>query len=98
MSYQVELIEGKQRELLYTDESKPISVCAYCRVSTDKRDQRNSLNAQKRFFESEFSKHKNWTGRNIFYDNGISGTSLKKRDGFNKMAVSYTHLTLPTKA
>ena len=88
MSYQVELIEGKQRELLFSDESKLISVCAYCRVSTDKRDQRNSLKAQTRFFESEFSKHSNWTGRDIFYDNGISGTSLKKRDGFNRMVAA----------
>ena len=60
-------------------------VCAYCRVSTDKDDQRNSFEAQKRFFDREFEHHSNWTVRTIFADKGISGTSLKKRDEFNCM-------------
>ena len=85
MSYTVSLIEGQKRKLLVDDDSQIISVCAYCRVSTDKRDQRNSLAAQTRFFEKEFSRHPNWIGKHIFYDEGISGTSLKKRKDFNKM-------------
>ena len=85
MSYKVDFIEGQKRKLLVEDDTQLISVCAYCRVSTDKRDQRNSLAAQKKFFEKEFSKHQNWVGRKVFHDDGISGTSLKKRDGFNQM-------------
>ncbi len=85
MSYTVNFIEGQKRKLLVDDDSQIISVCAYCRVSTDKRDQRNSLAAQTRFFEKEFAKHPNWIGKHIFNDEGISGTSLKKRDDFNKM-------------
>lgn len=85
MSYTVSFIEGQKRKLLVDDDSQIISVCAYCRVSTDKKDQRNSLAAQTRFFEKEFARHPNWIGKHIFYDEGISGTSLKKRKDFNKM-------------
>lgn len=72
-------------KILKTETSEPISVCAYCRVSTDETDQRNSLVSQKQFFESYFKKHRNWTNVGIFADEGISGTSLDKRDEFNKM-------------
>ena len=85
MSYTVSFIEGQKRKLLVDDDSQIISVCAYCRVSTDKKDQRNSLAAQTRFFEKEFARHPNWIGKHIFYDEGISGTSLKKRKDFNNM-------------
>lgn len=85
MSYQVDYTEGQKQKLLFDDENKIISVCAYCRVSTDKRDQRNSLKAQTRFFEQLWEKHPNWIDRRIFHDEGISGTSLKKRDDFNEM-------------
>lgn len=85
MSYSVNVIEGQQKKLLFEEESELLSVCAYCRVSTDKKDQRNSLAAQKRFFDQEFDKHPNWINRKIYHDEGISGTSLKKRDDFNRM-------------
>ena len=85
MSYSVNVIEGQQKKLLFEEESELLSVCAYCRVSTDKKDQRNSLAAQKRFFDQEFDKHPNWINRKIYHDEGISGTSLKKREDFNRM-------------
>ena len=66
-------------------EEKPIRVCAYCRVSTDKDDQWNSLEAQKKFFEVEFERNPNWIPCGIYADEGISGTTLEKRDAFNKM-------------
>ncbi len=70
---------------LKTDDNEHHNVCAYCRVSTDEYDQRNSLVSQKRFFESYFSSHDNWTNVGVFADEGISGTSIAKRDEFNKM-------------
>ncbi len=66
-------------------EEKPIKVCAYCRVSTDKEDQWNSLEAQKEFFKVEFERNPNWIPCGIYADEGISGTTLEKRDAFNKM-------------
>lgn len=66
-------------------DNQPHHVCAYCRVSTDKLDQRNSLEAQKEFFASVLAKHPNWIHVDIFSDEGLSGTSLEKRDNFNEM-------------
>lgn len=70
----------------YVDENKKsINVCAYCRVSTNDKDQANSFESQKKFFEREFDFHGNWKKKHIFADKGISGTSLNHRDEFNKM-------------
>ena len=81
----VTISEPIAKVYLKDNTEKKIAVCAYCRVSTDKDDQRNSFEAQKRFFDREFEHHSNWTVRTIFADKGISGTSLKKRDEFNRM-------------
>lgn len=78
-------IEQKQHIFKINDSNKKIKVCAYCRVSTDDYDQKNSLNVQKTFFENYFECNENWINVGIFADEGISGTSLKKRDEFNKM-------------
>ena len=56
----------------------------YCRVSTDKLDQLNSLETQKMFFE-EFAEKNNHTLVKIYADEGISGTQLKKRAAFLEM-------------
>lgn len=60
-------------------------VVAYCRVSTDHEDQKNSLENQKLFFEQYVAQNKDWELVKIYADEGISGTSLKKRKEFNKM-------------
>lgn len=70
---------------LKTNDNEPHRVCAYCRVSTDETDQKNSLFAQKQFFQRYFHMHQNWTNVGIYADEGLSGTSLKKRDEFNRM-------------
>ncbi len=67
------------------EDDKPHNVCAYCRVSTDETDQRNSLEAQKQFFEYYFEDNPNWTNVGIFADEGLSGTSLNKRTAFQQM-------------
>ncbi|MBR4880802.1 MAG: recombinase family protein, partial [Clostridia bacterium] len=36
-------------------------------------------------FDREFERHPNWINKKIYYDEGISGTSLKKREDFNRM-------------
>lgn len=81
---QIQIIEPN-KTTLKTDDNKPHRVCAYCRVSTDEKDQRNSLVAQKMFFQRYFNLHSNWTNAGIFADEGLSGTSLEKRDDFNRM-------------
>ena len=81
---QLQIFEPIEQPLLIESE-KNINVCAYCRVSTDEFDQRNSLDSQKKFFDHYFKKHPNWNIVGIFADEGISGTSLEKRGEFNKM-------------
>lgn len=60
-------------------------VVAYCRVSTDHEDQKNSLENQRLYFEEFVGQHKDWKLVEIYADEGISGTSLKKRNAFNRM-------------
>lgn len=59
-------------------------VAAYCRVSTDKGDQLNSLAAQKAFFE-EFAQKNGHTLVRIYADEGISGTKIKNRKEFLRL-------------
>lgn len=59
--------------------------CAYCRVSTDNESQLSSFELQKEHYEKLAEVNKNWDLKHIYADEGISGTSLKKRDAFNAM-------------
>lgn len=62
-----------------------LRAAAYCRVSTDKDDQINSMENQKRYFEEYINRNKEWKFTELYVDEGISGTSVKKRMGFRKM-------------
>ncbi len=68
-----------------------LRVAAYCRVSTDKDDQANSLASQRKYFLSYINAHDDWILDNIYYDEGISGTQTKKRAGFNAMIDEAMH-------
>lgn len=61
------------------------NVAAYCRVSTDKADQNNSFENQRNYFEQYINQNPEWSLYEIYTDDGISGTSTKKRSGFNRM-------------
>ena len=60
-------------------------VCAYCRVSTDSDEQLSSYELQQIHYKKLVESHPNWDLKHIYADEGISGTSLKKRDEFNEM-------------
>jgi len=60
-------------------------VAAYCRVSTEADDQLNSLENQKQYFERYISQNLDWEFCGLYVDEGISGTSVEKRAGFQKM-------------
>ncbi len=71
---------------------KILRVAAYCRVSTDKSDQLNSLSNQQRYFADYIGAHSGWQLVEIYSDEGISGTGTKKRKNFNRMiADAETH-------
>lgn len=62
-----------------------LRVAAYARVSTDKEDQTNSLLSQRSYFADYITHHEGWKLSEVYYDEGISGTQIKKRSGFKKM-------------
>ena len=68
----------------YNREVTTMNIAAYCRVSTDKADQLNSLEAQKEFF-SEYTKRTGDTLVRLYADEGISGTKIKNRKEFLRM-------------
>ena len=70
--------------MLKTDD-RVLRVAAYCRVSTDKTDQANSLESQQRYFNEYIRRNPLWELYNIYVDDGITGTSTKKRVAFNQM-------------
>ena len=69
----------------YYDNDVPQRVAIYVRVSTDDVRQTTSFELQKKYYEDFVVKHPHWTLVNIYADEGISGTSLNKRDAFNQM-------------
>ena len=64
---------------------KKKKVAAYARVSTDLEDQKNSFNAQLEEYGKRISENPDWEFVKLYSDEGISGTSLKHREGFKEM-------------
>lgn len=62
-----------------------LQVAAYCRVSTDSEEQLNSYKNQKAYYTEKIQKNDGWQFAGIFADEGITGTSMKKRTEFNRM-------------
>ena len=60
-------------------------VAAYARVSTEQEEQESSYEAQKEYYDKFIKQREDWDFVEIYADRGITGTSTKKRDGFNKM-------------
>lgn len=63
----------------------PLRVTFYARVSTDHDEQINSLENQVQYYTELIQSKKNWTFVPGYIDEGISGTSTKKRNDFNRM-------------
>ena len=64
---------------------KQLRVAAYCRVSTKQEDQLNSYDVQRRAYTDKINGEPGWTMVGIYADKGITGTSVKKRDDFNRL-------------
>ncbi len=61
-----------------------MKIAAYCRVSTDKEEQLDSLHHQKEFFV-EYARRNRHQLYRLYADEGITGTSLKKREEFKRL-------------
>ena len=62
-----------------------LRVAAYTRVSSDSEDQLNSFAAQNRYYTELISSKAEWRMVDIYADEGITGTSVTKRDDFQRM-------------
>ncbi len=83
-------IPAKPKVDLY-GEGHVFRVCAYCRVSTDNDEQLSSFELQQAHYRQVAHDHPNWDLKRIYADEGISGTSLKRRDSFNEMIAACQH-------
>ena len=66
-------------------EARKLRVAAYCRVSSDSRDQLNSFAAQNAHYIALINDNPDWELVDIYADRGISGTSADKRDDFQRL-------------
>ena len=66
-------------------ESSTLSVAVYARVSTGNVEQTSSYELQKKYYEDYVRRHPNWNLVRIYADEGISGTSLARREQFHQM-------------
>ena len=64
---------------------RSLRVAAYCRVSTEEEEQQSSYEAQCSYYTEKIMTTPGWTMVDIYADEGISGTSTRKRDNFNRM-------------
>ena len=79
--YTIRNMLGKGRSIY----DLPLRVTFYARVSTDRYEQLNSLENQVMYFKNFIKSQDNWTFIEGYIDEGISGTSTKKREEFLKM-------------
>lgn len=64
---------------------RQLRVAAYCRVSTQQEEQLNSYETQVNHYTELINNEPKWDFAGIYADKGLSGTSVKKRDEFNKL-------------
>lgn len=64
---------------------RKLRVAAYCRVSTDDEEQLTSYEAQQTYYTDKIMTNRDWTMAGIFADEGITGTSARKRPEFLRM-------------
>lgn len=75
------------REKLFQGENLiniPLRVTFYARVSTDKYEQKNSLDNQINYFKDYIKNNKNWVYIDGYIDEGISGSTAKRKN-FQRM-------------
>ena len=76
---QVQVIQPIQQQ------PKRLRVAAYARVSSDSEDQLNSLSVQVDYYTHLIQEKPNWDFAGIYADEGITGTSTKHREQFNRL-------------
>lgn len=65
--------------------ARKLRVAAYARVSSDSEDQKHSFAAQNAYYSKLITGNPDWELADIYADQGITGTSIDKRDDFLRM-------------
>ena len=81
---ELEKIPAIEEKNIFEDDAH-MRVAVYARVSTDDPRQTSSFELQRNHYTDLIDRHPNWHLVKIYADEGISGTSLKKRAAFNEM-------------
>ncbi|EHJ7843724.1 recombinase family protein [[Clostridium] innocuum] len=79
----IQVIPAKAKDT--AKKKKNLRVAPYCRVSTDNDEQQRSYEIQVKAYTDQVNAHPGWELVKVFADDGISGTSKKKRNDFNEM-------------
>ncbi len=74
-----------EKKIYAYQDSPKVRVAAYCRVSTAEEAQVGSFEMQVQHFQSAIDNNPNYEMVKIYTDEGISGTSVGKRKGFQEM-------------
>lgn len=84
---EVEVIKGSSRIDRRNSRQlkKKLRVAAYCRVSTDSEDQKNSYNSQVKHYKAFISQNPEWSFVDIYADEAITGTQVTKRKDFKRL-------------
>ena len=73
--------EGEQSQA----EGRKLRAAAYCRVSSEKDEQLTSYQRQLRYYSQYLDEQAEYINCGIYADEGITGTSILKRSGFQMM-------------
>jgi DNA invertase Pin-like site-specific DNA recombinase len=84
MAKNVQIIRPVKQQVIQQLQPKK-RVCAYCRVSTDSREQHNSFSVQMDYYKNFIDNQEDWEFSGIYADEARSGTKLQKRDDFLRM-------------
>jgi len=79
------LIKPERKMYAYQEQNQTIRVAAYCRVSTVEEAQVGSFEMQVQHFTALIENNPFYEMVDIYADEGISGTSVNKRKGFQDM-------------
>ena len=86
MAKSVRVIPAKPKaELERAQKKGRLRVAAYCRVSTDDEEQLTSYQNQIEYYTEKINANPDWEMVGVYADEGISGTSTRHRDEFNKL-------------
>ena len=65
--------------------ARKLRVAAYARVSSSSEDQLNSYRVQNQYYSELISSNPDWEMADIYADEGITGTSVEKREDFQRV-------------